>query len=338
MIKLKSLLNEQNNGMKQIASDSLFQRRMSSWREKAYLANLAVKDKWGRPSTSKWYSFDPRTKKYTIGANKGKTYAEVMKAKELSWTDQVVKSVSDWADKTVENIKNKGIEWFYKNETILLSLYKKLTNYLDNPGSILWAILKVHDVLWGSKGKKIRLVFPGGNDWEIETVKMFKNLGVITTFFKSVPQAIATVNALAAKGVKANELIIGSHGDGKLLVIPADRNYRFNDNFMTALKNIVTPRTKVFFTACHGADNLYTLVKAANQLGVNGVYGASGIYNPASNTAENGFYYCQAVSETRLKSLAKKYGAKDYMSNNFLIKSGIGKKISSSPISFLQTI
>ena len=81
------------------------------------------KDNWGRPSSSKWYGFDPRTKKYTIGANKGKTYAEVMKAKEPSWVDTVVKSVTDWAaeisqdievwvDKTVENIKNKGIEWF----------------------------------------------------------------------------------------------------------------------------------------------------------------------------------------------------------------------------------
>ena len=43
-----------------------------------------VKDKWGRPASSKWYGFDPRTKKYTIGVNKGKTYAEVMKAKEPS--------------------------------------------------------------------------------------------------------------------------------------------------------------------------------------------------------------------------------------------------------------
>jgi hypothetical protein len=321
MIKLKDLLHEQNN----------------------------VKDIWGRPSTSKWYGFDPRTKKYTIGANKGKTYAEVMKAKDPSWIDRTIKSVSDWADKkvweleawadeTVENIKNKGIEWFYKNETILLVLYKKLTNYLGNPGSILWIILKVHNAFWGSKGKKIRLIFPSRKDWEIETVKLFKRLGVITTLFKSVPHAIATVNALAAKGVKATELIIGSHGDGQLLVIPADRNYRFNDNFMAALKNIITTQTKVFFTACHGADYLYTLVTAANQIGVNGVYGASGIYNPATNTAEKGFYYCQAVSESRLKLLAKKSGEKNYKSNNFLLKSGIGKKISSSPISFLNTI
>jgi len=324
VIKLQNLLHEQDPGRK---------------------------DRWGRPSTSKWYGFDPKTKKYTIGANKGKTYAEVMKAKDPSWIDQTIKSVTDfadktvenievWADKTVENIKTLGVAWFYKNENILLDCYKMLANYLDTPGTILWSILKVHNVIWGSQGKKIRLIFPKENNWEIETVKLFKRLGVITTFFKSVPQAIATVNALTTKGVKATELIIGSHGDGDLLVIPADRNYRFNDNFMAALKNIVTPQTKVFFTACHGADHLYTLVTAANQLGVNGVYGASGIYNPATNTAEKGFYYCQAVSDARLRLLANKsgIGANNFTSNKFLLKSGIGKKISSSPISFLNTI
>lgn len=307
-----------------------------------------VRDNWGRPATSKWYGYDPLTKKYTIGKNKGKTYAEVMKAAAPSWSDQLVKSVTDWvedieediegwADETVENIKSKGIEWFYKNENILLALYKLLNIKLDKPYSILGVILKVYNAIWGTKGKKIRLIFPGASGWDLETVKLFKSLGVITTFFNSVPQAIATVTALAARGVKATELIIGSHGDGKSLVMPADWNYCYNDNFMQSLKNIVTPQTKVFFTACHGAESLYTLVTAANQLGVNGVYGATGIYNPATNDAK-GFYYCQAVSDTRLKLLASKSNTKNYKSNNFLIKSGIGKKISGSPISWLQTV
>lgn len=183
-----------------------------------------VKDKWGRPATSKWYGFDPRTKKYTIGKNKGKTYAEVMKASS-SWTDKLVKSVTDWtdeilwdiegwADKTVENIKTKGIKWFHKNEGILLALYMLLNRNLSKPTSILSVITKVYTAIWGAKGKIIRLIFPGDNNWEQETVRLFKDLGVITTFFKSVPNAIATVNALANKGVKATELIIGSHGDG----------------------------------------------------------------------------------------------------------------------------
>jgi hypothetical protein len=34
------------------------------------------KDKWGRPSDSKWYGFDPKTKKYTLGEFKGKTFKQ----------------------------------------------------------------------------------------------------------------------------------------------------------------------------------------------------------------------------------------------------------------------
>lgn len=39
------------------------------------------KDSEGRSSTSKWYGFDPKTKKYTMGPNKGKTHAQVMKSR-----------------------------------------------------------------------------------------------------------------------------------------------------------------------------------------------------------------------------------------------------------------
>jgi hypothetical protein len=38
------------------------------------------KDAQGRPSSSKWYGYDPKAKKYIMGPNKGKTHAEVMKA------------------------------------------------------------------------------------------------------------------------------------------------------------------------------------------------------------------------------------------------------------------
>jgi hypothetical protein len=38
------------------------------------------KDSEGRSPSSKWYGFDPKTKKYTMGPNKGKTHGQVMKA------------------------------------------------------------------------------------------------------------------------------------------------------------------------------------------------------------------------------------------------------------------
>ena len=38
------------------------------------------KDSEGRSPSSKWYGFDPKTKKYTMGPNQGKTHGQVMKA------------------------------------------------------------------------------------------------------------------------------------------------------------------------------------------------------------------------------------------------------------------
>jgi len=37
-------------------------------------------DNWGRPETSLWYGFNPKTKRYEAGPNKGKTYSESKKS------------------------------------------------------------------------------------------------------------------------------------------------------------------------------------------------------------------------------------------------------------------
>ena len=39
------------------------------------------KDKWGRSKDDKWFGFDPKTKKYTTGPNKGKTHGQVLKSR-----------------------------------------------------------------------------------------------------------------------------------------------------------------------------------------------------------------------------------------------------------------
>lgn len=57
-------------------------------------------------------------------------------------------------------------------------------------------------------------------------------------------------------------------------------------------KEIITKDSKVFFTACYGADYLTNLVDSANKLGV-GVYGSRGVYNYITNTSEKGYYYCK---------------------------------------------
>jgi hypothetical protein len=65
----------------------------------------------------------------------------------------------------------------------------------------------------------------------------------------------------------------------------------FDTTFLSSFKPLISQNTKVFFTACHGADYLLTLKNAADELGVT-AYGSQGIYNYVTNESEKGFYWC----------------------------------------------
>jgi hypothetical protein len=144
--------------------------------------------------------------------------------------------------------------------------------------------------------KRIRLIFPG-KGIETTLLNYFKRellfLGIITGFYTSLSSAISFIKTLIKKNVKADELVIGSHGVyGKLLITQSKKDhYLFNNNFLNSFKPLIHSNTKVFFTACYGADNLSMLKDAAERLGV-GVYASSGIYNYITNSSERGFYWC----------------------------------------------
>jgi hypothetical protein len=119
-------------------------------------------------------------------------------------------------------------------------------------------------------------------------------LGVISGWFRSLPEAIGYVNQLEKEGVKTDQLIIGSHGGGEeLLITQQEGKFKFNNKFLSDIKNIIHSNTVVFFTACQGANHLFMLKNAAEILGV-GVYGAQGVYNFISQSADKGFYWCSA--------------------------------------------
>ena len=139
--------------------------------------------------------------------------------------------------------------------------------------------------------KRVRLVFPS-SDWEVLALKLIKTLGVITGVFTDITTAIKFINGLVSKGVTVDELVIGSHGTvGTLLIPKQGARYAFDNSFLTSFKPLVHQGTKVFFTACHGADYLDTLKDASEKLGVK-VYGSAGIYNYVTNSSEKGFYMC----------------------------------------------
>jgi hypothetical protein len=139
--------------------------------------------------------------------------------------------------------------------------------------------------------KRIRLIFPGSN-WEVAALQLVKTLGVVTGVFTNIETATRFINGLVSKGVKADELVIGSHGQaGELLIPQQGATYHFDNSFLSSFKPLVHKGTKVFFTACHGADYLDSLKDASEKLGVP-VYGSAGIYNYVTNASEKGFYIC----------------------------------------------
>jgi hypothetical protein len=139
--------------------------------------------------------------------------------------------------------------------------------------------------------KKVRLIFPSSK-WEEFGLSLLKQFKIFTGFFRSLGEALNIVDDMAKNGVKTEELVIGSHGGGEqLLTTQKEGSFTFNNSFLEKVKQIVSPTTKVFFTACHGADYLEVLKDAAEKLGV-GAYASSGVYNYVTNKSEKGFYYC----------------------------------------------
>jgi hypothetical protein len=145
-----------------------------------------------------------------------------------------------------------------------------------------------------SKIKKVALVFPNKVWYEEFGTAIMNALGVISGWFRSLPEAIGYVNQLEKEGVKTDQLIIGSHGAGQeLLITQQEGQFKFNNRFLSDIKNIIHSNTTVFFTACQGADHLFMLKNAAEILGV-GAYGAQGVYNFITQSADKGFYWCSA--------------------------------------------
>jgi len=198
-------------------------------------------------------------------------------------------------------IKKKCLKYPYCNQgdtgAIKLTEQNKTTPQKSgtwNPFSLFNGMVKS---ITPTRVKKVSLIFPL-QSWEFFVNKIFKALGIVTGVYTSLADALKFVQTLKSQNVKVDELIIGSHGKrGALLMTQKDSSnmvsnpYSFDNSFLEGIRGIIHNRSKVFFTACHGADFLDGLKDAAEKLGT-GVYGSAGIYNPVTNQSEKGFYYC----------------------------------------------
>ena len=161
-------------------------------------------------------------------------------------------------------------------------------------GSVV-LLKKAMQLYRGPNFEKVRLIFPLA-DWEVTAVTFLQKLGIVTGVYTSLADAKKYVNTLVKSGAKPKEIVIGSHGPtggDSLLMTKEGERFMFDNSFLTSFKPLVQADTKVFFTACYGADSLLALKDAADKLGTT-VYGASGIYNYVTNKAAKGFYWCSA--------------------------------------------
>lgn len=89
---------------------SSIRKRMDWNREQFLNFKQTVKDDWGRPESSKWFGFNPKTKKYEQGPNKGKTYSQVKQVSKKGKT-YIVKPgdslsvIAQKYDTTVDSLK-----------------------------------------------------------------------------------------------------------------------------------------------------------------------------------------------------------------------------------------
>ena len=152
-----------------------------------------------------------------------------------------------------------------------------------------------------TKIKKLRIVFAADTKIQQALAGLFERLGLVTKTFTSVKDAVEYVISLRNQGVSdLEELVIGSHGNkyGLKLVKSAagdatvGKDFELQDGsteflfydeaLLVACRDLINSSTNIFFTACYGADQLKTLVHAANIFGTT-VYGVAGVSAPGLN-------------------------------------------------------
>ena len=197
------------------------------------------------------------------------------------------------------------------------------------------ALISFCEYMFG--GVKLFLVFPK-TKWEATALSILENVGVISGHVKTYQEGVDYLKAFAETGTLVDELIIGSHGDGKKLIWPLEGGINEDDTYvptelMTEAKKIIKSDTIVFFTACYGGSKiLATACKIADVLD-HEIYIAHGLYNYITNTSgndawdnEKGYYKIKPGYTAALKS------GKVSADNQDIIDKGFATHQSDAPI------
>jgi len=148
---------------------------------------------------------------------------------------------------------------------------------------------------------KVRVGFPS-DDWEGFVFEQLKDFGIVNGIFRNLEESKKWWNAYPTSP-KLKHLFIGSHGSaGKIITIESGKVQLFNEDFLAPIKPHVNSNTKVFFTACYGANDLVALKAASEYLGCD-CYGCEGI-GWAGWACEDDAYKCKS-GEPLLNNMKK---------------------------------
>lgn len=208
------------------------------------------------------------------------------------------------------------------------------------------------------KFKGLYLTFPR-EGWETIGAKLMQLFGVVSGVFKNSGDAIERIRKVKSKSTDTlDEFVVGSHGAGEQLFMSQQGEQPETlTKILEEAKPLIGSNTKVFFTACFGADFLKRLTDASKQLGGVGVYGSSGIYNYLTNKSEKGYYYCKTTADVESELQNKiqsdkneKFGSSSVDSeknqvkvskdqfNKYALEKGYCKKVDSPPINWVKNL
>lgn len=212
-------------------------------------------------------------------------------------------------------------------------------------------ISRHHQLMLSEANQKIRglyLTFPKAG-WETIGAKLMKLFGVVSGVFKSSGDAIDKIRNVKNKTSETlDEFVVGSHGGGQeLFMSQKGEQPDALVKILNEVKPLINSNTKVFFTACFGADFLKRLTDASKQLGGVGVYGSAGVYNYLTNQSEKGFYYCKTTNdvdaeyqnekkEKNSKTTSPEPSRSEF--NKFVLDKGYCKKVDSPPINWVKNL
>ena len=212
-------------------------------------------------------------------------------------------------------------------------------------------ISRQHRLMLSEANQKIKglyLTFPKAG-WETIGAKLMKLFGVVSGVFKSSGDAIDKIRNVKNKTSETlDEFVVGSHGGGQeLFMSQKGEQPDALIKILNEAKPLISSNTKVFFTACFGADFLKRLTDASKQLGGVGVYGSAGVYNYLTNQSEKGFYYCKTTNDVDAEYQNEKKEKNSETTspepsrsefNKFVLDKGYCKKVDSPPINWVKNL